>query len=456
MIGIAHSVLHDKPPDPPGVSYGVTELIRAALNKSPDGRFANAGIMLEALQNINRQPFSQPARQPAGTPYSPSPQQQVAFPQTPSPQSVFVPPQTTTPQRNPFSVVGWVAAGLLALIVIVMANDYSKRAQSGDPAQSSNSPSSMPGVPILPDSEKNSQNNRPPGSNPPGDSRPETSAADQAEDSPDRFPGTATRIISRSEIEGWGDYDIQYALTEIVIRHSYDPVRAKEREVFSRDRGKHYNPIPGRTLAEAEREMTAIEATNYETLASVRDERRRQGIWRDPWSDSPGTGNLAAGQNRANPQASSSNPRSPSHSPDVAWRTFNWVVPVGWVESHATSRHPYHRWQVSPTKHVIAFVDVTFGDKGNDVFQETLKQEARWRDTGVPFTRIMLEQITFKNQRSALRIYERNINGKWVRRLVYYFYKNGNGYAFGFQAPPEDWARYERQFKAIEDSFVLD
>lgn len=98
----------------------------------------------------------------------------------------------------------------------------------------------------------------------------------------DLFPETAISELSSSEIVKLTDDDLQYALTELVIRHGYDPKRSEVRELFEKKRGADFKPVHGRTLSEAEGLMSGTETLNYNHLAAEREKRKRMGIWSGP------------------------------------------------------------------------------------------------------------------------------------------------------------------------------
>ncbi len=101
VVAIFHAILHYDPPDPPHVSFPIAQIVRKALEKSPEHRFPSAGAMAkaleEALQALKQDPYLAP--HPTVSPYGPSPYS----PQTP--QTPQGPPygQPYSPTPYPYS-----------------------------------------------------------------------------------------------------------------------------------------------------------------------------------------------------------------------------------------------------------------------------------------------------------------------------------------------------------------
>ncbi len=81
VVAISHSIMHFDPPDPSGVSFPICQIIRRALDKAPDNRYASAKLMSkelrEAIENLAMDPriaapppINQPAN-PYGSTYLP-------------------------------------------------------------------------------------------------------------------------------------------------------------------------------------------------------------------------------------------------------------------------------------------------------------------------------------------------------------------------------------------------
>lgn len=99
----------------------------------------------------------------------------------------------------------------------------------------------------------------------------------------EKFPETRMRILSYNEYSDWNDYDIQYALTELVARRGYDIVKPHVKRIFQNALGENYKIVPGRTLSQAESYFTRIERGNYENIAAERERRKRIGTYVAPW-----------------------------------------------------------------------------------------------------------------------------------------------------------------------------
>lgn len=99
----------------------------------------------------------------------------------------------------------------------------------------------------------------------------------------ERFPETRMRILSYDEYQDWSDYDIQYALTELVARRGFDIRKPEVERIYRNALGENYRPVPGRTLNQAESYFTRVEMENYQNIAAERERRKRRGTWVSPW-----------------------------------------------------------------------------------------------------------------------------------------------------------------------------
>lgn len=86
-----------------------------------------------------------------------------------------------------------------------------------------------------------------------------------------------------SGADDWTDFDIQYHLTLLAVRHGYRPLKGFVRDLFAKNLGEDYQPVPGRSLATAESLMTRSEKSQYQRLARIRERRKSAGDWVSPW-----------------------------------------------------------------------------------------------------------------------------------------------------------------------------
>ncbi|MCL6624779.1 MAG: hypothetical protein K6T17_09230, partial [Fimbriimonadales bacterium] len=77
VVTISHAILHYDPPDPPHVSFPIAQIVRKALEKSPEHRFPTAGDMAKALEEavklLKQDPYlaPHPTAYPYAQPYDP-------------------------------------------------------------------------------------------------------------------------------------------------------------------------------------------------------------------------------------------------------------------------------------------------------------------------------------------------------------------------------------------------
>lgn len=186
-------------------------------------------------------------------------------------------PPRTPAESSTRNVINFAVA-LFFFVTIAIAWPKAEYPQNGSSSTSSSLSSSTP----------------PNNSTQVGDSQPDSTqrvaAPSEAEEilaigdesSGDLYPETAIRELTSADTSAMSDDDLQYAITEIVIRHGYDPKRVDVKRLFARKRGRHFLPVRGRTLSEAEALMSETEATNYYYLAAQRESRKRAGAWTGP------------------------------------------------------------------------------------------------------------------------------------------------------------------------------
>ncbi|MEM2126026.1 MAG: protein kinase [Candidatus Methanosuratincola sp.] len=106
VVTISHAILHYDPPDPPHVSYPIAQIVKKALEKSPEHRFPSAGAMAKALEEalsaLKQDPYLAPhpthPGYPYGQPYDPYSQTSQPTPPHGSPYG-----HPYSPQPDPYS-----------------------------------------------------------------------------------------------------------------------------------------------------------------------------------------------------------------------------------------------------------------------------------------------------------------------------------------------------------------
>jgi serine/threonine-protein kinase len=106
VVSISHAITHLQPPDPQGVPFGLVQLVRKALDKTPAQRFHSAKEMASALKQEVLDPA--PVQQAPPTiyqpnPYGPPPMGQALPPYGPTPQGTTYPSQAQgAPYGQPY------------------------------------------------------------------------------------------------------------------------------------------------------------------------------------------------------------------------------------------------------------------------------------------------------------------------------------------------------------------
>jgi serine/threonine protein kinase len=92
--------------------------------------------------------------------------------------------------------------------------------------------------------------------------------------SDEQFPETRNRLVTQTEVRGWSDTQLRYAINELYARGGYDFQNAEIKAYFSRFAWYRQRLVPGRTQPVAAAQLSRLEYANLELLQKIRDSRR--------------------------------------------------------------------------------------------------------------------------------------------------------------------------------------